>query len=174
MSFSIYEASAPVLVRALANMGNWLDKAAAEGVDEKALIGARLAEDMRPFPFQFQTASDTAKNAIARLTLGTAPSMKDDEASFAELKARMQKTIDYIQSVDRSAYEGAADRTIELKLSNSTGYRFTGGEYLTGFVLPNFFFHHSMAYAILRNNGVKVGKPDFLQHLGRPIAFEAA
>ena len=174
MTFSIYDASAPILVRALTNMDRWLDKAIAQGADEKAIMAATLADDMRPFPFQFQAASDSAKNAVARLTGREAPSMKDDEASFAELKERMRKTIDYIEAVTRSAYEAALDRTIELKFPNGMGYRFTGVEYLTGFVLPNFFFHHTMAYALLRANGVGIGKPDFLQHLGQPIRFEAA
>lgn len=174
MSFTIYDASAPILVSALTNMSNWLDKAAAEGAEEKTMLAAKLAEDMRPFTFQFQSASDSAKNAVARLTGGTAPSMKDDEASFAELKARMQKTIDYVKSVDRAAYEGAAEREIELKFPNGMGYRLTGAEYLTKFALPNFYFHHTMAYAVLRANGVKLGKPDFLAHLGQPITFEPA
>ena len=140
--------------------------------DEKAIVEAKLAEDMKPFSFQIQTASDTAKNAVGRLTGGQAPSMPDTETSFAELKARLQKTIDYVQSVPASAYAEAAGREVEMKFPNGIGYRWTGAEYLTGFVLPNFFFHVSMAYAILRNRGVKLGKPDFLQHLGPPTSFE--
>ena len=167
MSFSIYDASVPVLLNGLGNMSAWLDKATAEGADEKAILAAKFAEDMRPFPFQYQASSDSAKNAVARLTGGTAPSMKDEEASFAELKERMQKTIDYLKSVDRAAYDDAAERPVELKFPNGMGYRFNGADYLTKFVLPNFFFHHTMAYALLRANGVNIGKPDFLQHLGQ-------
>ena len=171
MTFSIYDASAPLFIRTLTNMQAWLDKAVAEGADEKAMMAAKLADDMRPFPFQFQSASDSAKNAVGRLTGGTAPSMADTETTFAELKARLLNTLDYVNSVPASAFDGAAERLVELKLPNGMGYRFTGAEYLTGFVLPNVFFHANMAYALLRVNGVGVGKPDVLQHLGQPITF---
>jgi len=168
MSFTIYDASAPVFTAALTNMQAWLDKALDDGKDEAALMEARLAPDMRPFPAQFQMASDSAKGAVARLAGVDAPSMPDTEASFAELKARCQRTIDFIQSVDRSAFDGAEERQVVLKFPNGSGYQFTGRNYLTGFALPNFFFHVTTAYALLRANGVSVGKPDFLQHLGQP------
>ena len=171
MSFTIYDASVPVLSAALSNMQAWLDKALGEGKDEAALMEARLAPDMAVFPRQFQMASDTAKFAIARLTGVEAPSMPDTEASFAELKVRCQKTIDFLQGVDRSKFDGADEREVQLKFPNGMGYRFTGREYLTGFVLPNFFFHVTTAYALLRANGVGVGKPDFLQHLGQPVTI---
>ena len=171
MPFSIYDASAPVLTKTLTNMAAWIDKAVAQGVDEKTIVEAKLADDMRPFPFQIQSTSDSAKNAVARLTGGTAPSMADTETTFAELKARLLNTVDYVNSVPASAYEDAAERPVELKFPNGMGYRFTGAEYLTGFVLPNFFFHSNMAYALLRANGVAVGKPDVLQHLGQPLTF---
>lgn len=168
MSFSIYEASAPVFSAALGSMQAWLDKALAEGKAEAALMEARLAPDMRPFPAQFQMASDTAKGCVARLTGTEAPSMADTEASFAELKDRCRRTIDFIQSVPQAAFDGAEDREVVLKFPNGSGYRFKGRDYLTGFALPNFFFHVTTAYALLRANGVTVGKPDFLQHLGPP------
>jgi hypothetical protein len=168
MSFKIYDASAPVFVAALSNVQKWLDKALAEGKDEAALMAARLAPDMRPFPFQIQSSSDTAKGCIARLAGVEAPSMPDTEASFAELKARCQRTIDFIQSVDPAKLDGAEDRTVVMKFGNGNGYEFTGARYLTGFALPNFFFHVTTTYALLRANGVGVGKPDFLQHLGQP------
>lgn len=167
MTFSLYDASAPVFVSALANMRAWLDKAAAEK-PESALIEARLAPDMKPLTFQYQSASDSAKNAIARLTGIEAPSMPDTEASFAELRERCDKTIAFVKSVDPSAFAGADGRTVELKFPNGFGYRFNGRDYLTGFALPNFFFHVTTAYAILRAAGVSLGKPDFLQHLGPP------
>ena len=170
MSFTIYDASAPVFTAALTNMQKWLDKALAEGADEAVLMQARLAPDMAVFPRQFQMSSDTAKGAIARLTGVEAPSMPDTEASFDELKARCQRTIDFIGSVDPAAFDGADEREVVLKFPNGTGYEFTGARYLTGFALPNFFFHVTTAYAILRANGVTVGKPDFLQHLGQPRA----
>ena len=174
MSFSIYDASAPVFTAALTNMQAWLDKAAAEGKDEKALIEARLAPDMRPLSAQFQIASDSAKSAVARLAGVEAPSMPDTETTFAELKARCQKTIDFIKSVDPAAFEGAEDREVVLKFPNGMGYRFAGAAFLNGFALPNFYFHATTAYALLRANGVGLGKPDFLQHLGPPNVGAAA
>jgi hypothetical protein len=163
----MYDASVPLFVNSLTNMRSWLDKAAAEK-DETALMEARLAPDMRPLPAQYQMASDSAKNALARLTGTEAPSMPDTEASFAELKDRCDRTIAYLQGFDAAALDGSADREVVLKFPNGQGYRFRGDHYLTGFALPNFFFHATTAYAILRNAGVAVGKPDFLQHLGPP------
>lgn len=168
MSFTIYDASAPVFVASVRNMKAWLDKAAAEK-SEAELIDARLAPDMFPLPRQYQIASDSAKNAIGRLAGVEAPSMADTEASFAELKERCDRTIAFIESVDRAQLDGAEDREVEIRFPNGMGYRFSGAAYLTGFALPNFFFHVTAAYAILRNQGVSVGKPDFLQHLGQPI-----
>ena len=167
MSFNLYDASVPVFVNSLAGMRAWLDKAAAEK-DEATLLEARLAPDMRPLPFQFQTASDSAKNAIARLTGTEAPAMADTEASFAELRERCDRTIAYVQSVDPAAVAAGEDRQVELLFPNGMGYRWIGRDYLTGFALPNFFFHVTTAYAILRAEGVSLGKPDFLQHLGPP------
>ena len=167
MSFGMYEASVPVFVDLLTNMRGWLDKAAAEK-DEAALMEARLAPDMRPLPAQFQMASDSAKNALARLTGTEAPSMADTEASFAELKNRCDRTIAYLKSIDRAALNGSEEREVVLKFPNGQGYRWQGAAYLTGFALPNFLFHATTAYAILRNAGVSLGKPDFLQHLGPP------
>ena len=167
MSLTMYDASVPVFVAALTNMRAWLDKAAAER-PESALIDAKLASDMRPLPFQYQSASDSAKNALARLTGTTAPSMPDTEASFAELRERCDKTIAYLHSIDPAALAGSEDRQVELMFPNGMGYRFNGRDYLTGFALPNFFFHVTTAYAILRASGIALGKPDFLQHLGMP------
>ena len=171
MSFSLFDASAPVFVRGMAAIPAWLDKAVAEGKDEAAILDARLAPDMKPFTAQVQMASDSAKNAIARLTGIAAPAMPDTEASIAELKVRCQRTIDFIESVDRSALDGAAEREVELKFPNNMGYRFNGADYLTGFALPNFFFHLTTAYGLLRAQGVTLGKPDFLRHMGPPIQF---
>jgi hypothetical protein len=167
MSFGIYDASVPVFVNALTNMRGWLDKAAQEK-DEAALMEARLAPDMKPFPAQYQMAADSAKNAIARLTGTDAPSMADTEKSFAELKERCDRTIDYLKGADPESLAGSEDREVVITFPNGMGYRFPGGRYLTGFALPNFFFHVTTAYAILRNAGVGLGKPDFLQHLGPP------
>jgi hypothetical protein len=174
MSFSIYDASAPVFVNALTSLQGLLDKALAEGKDEKTLMEARLAPDMYPLPKQIQIASDNAKGAIARLAGIEAPSMPDTEASFAELKARCQKTIDFINSVDRAKLESAADRPVTVRFPNGMGYHFVGKAYLTDFALPNVFFHVTTAYAILRAAGVGVGKPDFLSHMGAPVSIPAA
>jgi hypothetical protein len=164
---SIYDSSAPVFVNTLRNMRSWLDKAAAEK-PEAELIEARLVEDMRPLAAQYQMASDSAKNAIGRLTGIEAPAMPDTEATFDELRARCDKTIAFIESVDRTAFDGAETRDVVMKFPNGMGYRWKGAEYLRNFALPNFYFHATTAYAILRTAGVPLGKPDFLQHLGMP------
>jgi hypothetical protein len=174
MSFTIYDASAPVFTRALTNLAAWLDKAVAEGKDEAALMEARLAPDMRSFPAQIQMASDTSKSSIARLTGVEAPKMADTETTIAELKARCLNTVAYIDSVAASAFDGAADREIVLTFQAGMGYRLSGGDYLTKFALPNFFFHVTTAYAILRAGGLAVGKSDFLQHMGAPAKLDAA
>lgn len=167
MSFTLYDASAPVFVTTLKNMRAWLDKAAAEG-DAAALVEARLAEDMKPLTAQYQFASDSAKNAVARLIGETPPAMSDTETSFAELQERCDKTIAYLESVDPAAFAGSDDREVVMKFPDGTGYRFTGADYLRRFALPNFYFHATTAYAILRAQGIPLGKPDYLQHLGAP------
>jgi hypothetical protein len=174
MSFSIYDASAPVFVATFTNLQAWLDKALAEGKDEKTLMEARLTPDMYPLSKQIQIASDTAKGAIARLAGIEAPAMADTEASFDELKARCQKTIDFINSVDRSKLDGAESREIVMKFPSGMGYKFAGRDYVTNFALPNFFFHVTTTYALLRAAGVSLGKPDFLAHVGAPIKLDAA
>ncbi len=171
MPFTIYDASVPVFARSLTDMAAWLDKALAAGGDEVTLMQARLAPDMRPFPAQIQFASDSAKGAVARLTGQEARAMADTEASFAELRRRCQLTVDYVQSVPAAAFDGAEDREVLMKFPGGMGYRWTGRDYLTGFALPNFFFHVTTAYALLRANGVQLGKPDYLQHLGMPTAI---
>jgi len=167
MSFTIYDASVPVFVNTLMNMRAWLDKAAGEG-DPVALVEARLVEDMKPLTAQYQFASDSAKNAIARLIGIEPPAMPDTETTFAELQQRCDQTIAFIEGVDPAALAGSEDREVSIKFPNGMGYRFSGGDYLRRFALPNFFFHATMAYAILRAQGVSLGKPDYLQHLGMP------
>lgn len=161
MSFGLYDASAPVFVRALTNLSALMDKALAQGFDEAKLLEARLAPDMRPFPNQIQLASDSAKGAVARLTGTDNPSMADTETSFAELKARIDATVAFIKSFDASAFEGGEDRDVVLKFPGGEQH-FKGGAYLTGFALPNFFFHVTTAYALLRAAGVEIGKRDYL------------
>ena len=158
MAFGMYEASVPLFVKSLTNMRNWLDKAAEEK-SEAALMEARLAPDMRPLPAQYQMASDSAKNALARLTGTEAPSMPDTEQNFAELKERCNRTIAYLEGFDASALAGSEDREVKIIFPNGMGYQFVGSEYLAGFALPNFYFHVTTAYAIFRNAGASLGKP---------------
>lgn len=167
MSMSMWDASVPVFVNALTNMRAWLDKAARE-IDEAELLQSRLAPDMRPLPAQYQMASDSAKNALARLSGTDAPAMPDVEMTFAELKQRCDRTIEYVSSFSKQHLQGSEEREVVLKFPNGMGYRFRGQDYLTGFALPNFMFHVTTAYGIMRHAGVSLGKPDFLQHLGPP------
>ena len=169
MTFTVYDSSVPAFVSALSNMRAWLDKAALHGSAED-LINARLADDMRPLAAQYQMASDTAKNALARLNGLEPPTMADTESSLAELQARCDKTIAFLESMDPAVVNVSEEREIVLKFPSGTGYRFTGADYLRRFALPNFYFHVTIAYAILRAEGVPLGKPDYLQHLGAPDA----
>jgi hypothetical protein len=168
MSISMYAASAPLFLRMLGNLDQLLEKAEANakerGFDPNVLVTQRLAPDMRPLSAQIQLASDSAKGAMARLSGGAAPSMPDTEATIADLRTRIANTIDYVKSVPASAIDGSEEREVVLKFPNGE-MKFTGLAYLTGFVIPNFLFHVTTAYAILRHNGVPLGKLDFL---GRP------
>ena len=165
MSISMHKASAPVFLRMLGNLDALLDKAEKyakeRNLDPNLLVTSRLAPDMRPLSAQVQFASDTSKFAIARLSGGAAPPMADTETTIAELRERIKKTVDYIKSVPASAVDGSEEREVVLKFPNGE-MKFTGLAYLTGFVLPNFLFHVTTAYAILRHNGVPLGKGDFL------------
>jgi uncharacterized protein len=165
MSLSMYDVSVPVLVRGLTNLSANLEKGAASGearkIEPAVLIGSRLAPDMHPLSRQVQIASDSAKGAGARLTGTDAPSFPDTETTFPELQARIKKTIDYLQSLKREQFEGAETRDIVMKFPNGE-MTFSGQDFLFSFALPNFFFHLTTAYAILRHNGVELGKMDFL------------
>jgi hypothetical protein len=161
MAFSIYETSAPVYVRGLTNLSSLLAKAVASGVPQTELLAARLAPDMHPLPFQVQSACDTAKLAVARLTGGEAPVMADTESTFGELQDRITRTMGYIRGLDAAAFEGAEDREVVLKFPHGE-MRLPGRAFLTGFALPNFYFHLTTAYAILRHKGVTIGKMDYL------------
>lgn len=168
MTFSIYDASLPVLKRGLTNLAGLLTKAeasaAARKIDPAVLLAARLAPDMHPLTRQVQIASDSAKGAAARLTGTEAPSFPDTETTFAELHARIDKTIAYLDSFSPAQLDGAETREIVLKTPNGD-FAFTGQSFLLTFALPNFFFHITIAHAILRHNGVDIGKFDYL---GRP------
>ncbi len=169
MTLSAYHASIPALTDMLTNMRNWLDLAAAQK-PEAELMAARLAPDMHPLPRQYQMASDAAKGIGARLTGQEAPAMPDTEASFAELKARCDKTIAFLQSIDPAAYDSGLGKEVVMTFPNGSGLRFDGQTYLCGFGLPNFYFHATTAYAILRAQGVEIGKMHFLSHVA-PYMF---
>lgn len=165
MSISAYELTIPALQRGFAVLTKLLDKAEAFAEEKKIkpeiLVNARLAPDMLSLAGQIQRLSDTAKAAAGRLTGTDAPSFSDDEVTLADLRARIQKTTDYLATVQESAFEGAAERIVTVKTRGGE-LSSSGKEYIFTFVLPNFYFHLSMAYAILRHNGVAVGKLDFL------------
>jgi hypothetical protein len=161
MPFTIHDASAPVLLRGLTNLSAILGKAQASGLPEAELMAARLAEDMRPLPFQVQSVSDSAKGAVARLAGVDVPSMADTETTLAELQERVARTIDFIKGVEPARFDGAEEREIVMKFpSREVGM--SGRDFLTGFALPNFYFHITTAYAILRHKGVALGKMDYL------------
>ena len=165
MAFTIYDASITPMLRMFENLSKILDKAVAQAKQKDLplsdLIDAKLAADMRPLSFQIQSASDTSKGCAARLASITAPSMPDTETTFAELQARISKTVDFLKSVTREQLAGAEDREVVLKFPQGE-MKFTGRDYVTGFALPNFFFHVTTAYAILRHKGIEIGKMDFL------------
>ena len=165
MSISMHSASVPVFVRMLSNMLKWLDKAqehaAAKKFEPNVLLTARLAPDMLPFLRQIQIASDAAKSAVARLAGVEAPVFEDNEATIDELRARIRKTIDYVQSVPAAQIDGSEDREVTVP-RRSGPLTFKGEAYLKHFALPNFFFHVTTTYALLRHNGVDRGKSDDL------------
>jgi len=165
MSLSLYDVSIPIFTLSLNNLGVILDKAASHSenkkVDPKVLPAARLIIDMLPLSSQIQIACDTAKGAAARLARVDVPKHEDTEATLNELKARVAKTLDFIKTIKPEQVQGAETREILLQFPQST-LKFTGITYLTNFALPNFFFHVTTAYALLRKNGVDLGKRDFL------------
>jgi uncharacterized protein len=165
MTISMYTASVPVLVRALSNLSGVLDKAAAYAearkIDQAVLLNSRLYPDMFALARQVQIASDNAKGGAARLAGVQPPKYEDNEASFAELQARLAKTIAYLNTFTPEQIDGSEERPVVLTL-RSGELKFVGLNYLLGYLLPNFFFHMTTAYAILRHNGVELGKRDFL------------
>ena len=165
MSISLYDISIPALSRGLSNLSAILDKAAAHAAAKKydsAILGQlRLYPDMHPLVRQVQIACDTAKGAAARLAGVDVPKHEDTETTLDELKQRIAKTLDFLKTVSTDQVNGAASRTIEIKFPNGA-WKFTAIAYLTDFVLPNFYFHVSIAYALLRKNGIEIGKGDFL------------
>ena len=166
MSLSMHSASVPAFVRMFGNAQQWLNKAEAHALARKFdpvnYLGLRLAPDMLPFSRQIQIASDGAKGCIARLAGLEVPKWEDNEASLADLRARLQRTIDYVRSVSADQVNGSEKREIVLPRPSGDPLRFDGKGYLEYFVLPNLYFHLTTAYALLRHAGVELGKRDFL------------
>jgi hypothetical protein len=165
MTLSMHQASTPMFVRQLTALTAILKTAAtfaeARKIDPSVLLNARLAPDQFPLVRQVQIATDGAKGGIARLAGLEAPVFPDDETTFEQLEARIAKTIAFVQSVTPDQVDGSEARPIEIKL-RSGALNFTGQDFLLHFVIPNFFFHVTTAYAILRHNGVEIGKRDYL------------
>ena len=165
MSVSVFDASVGVYSRLLGSLDAVLDKASTWAVERKiepaALLQARLAPDMYPLVKQVQITTDMIKGTVSRLAGLEVPRYEDTEASFADLKARVAKTRDYLATFKAEQFTGAETRAIKLQLGPNS-FDFTGKDYLLGFGTPNVFFHYSMVYAILRHNGLALGKRDYM------------
>ena len=165
MPLTMYQASAPRFANTLRNLSAILDKAQAHAeakkLDPAALTQARLFPDMFPLARQVQIACDTAKGAVARLAGLEVPKHEDTEQTFAELKARIAKTVDFVESAKPAHLDGAEEKEITLKM-RSGDVKYKGLQYLLGHAYPNFYFHVTTAYNILRHNGVELGKKDYI------------
>lgn len=165
MALSFYDISVPVFVRGLGQLSHVLDKglahAQAAGIDSVELVNARLAPDMFTLAGQVQSASDASKLGTARIAGITAPSFPDTESTYAELQARVAKTIEFLNGVDRASVDGAEAREVVMKVRGNE-LKFTAERYLLQFALPNFFFHVTTAYDVLRHRGVPLSKLDYL------------
>ena len=166
MSISMSSASLPVCTTMLSNLLHMLDKAQAF-VDEKkcdpsALTQFRLAPDMLPFTRQIQIACDAAKNGVARISGVEAPKFDDTEATLQDLRSRIEKTLAFLQSVEPAKLDGTETKEITFPVGRDATRTMQAEAYLKHWMLPNLFFHVSMAYAILRHNGVNLGKADYL------------
>ena len=165
MPISMYMASVPVLSRMLANLRAMLEKAEAYAGERKfkadVLVNQRLAPDMLPLSSQIQIATDTAKGAVARLAGRDVPSWPDNESTFADLKARVQKAIDYLATYKTADLDGTENKLVTIKIGGED-VSMRGEDYLLGRATQNLYFHVTTAYAILRHNGVPLGKRDYL------------
>ena len=165
MSISMHSASVPVFVRMFGNLSLWLDKAEAHATakkfDPQVYLTARLAPDMLPFTKQIQIACDAAKFGVARLAGVDAPKFDDTEASLAELRVRIQKTVEFVRSVPASQIDGTEAKDVVVPRRDGS-ITLKGEFYLKHFVMPNFYFHVTTAYALLRHSGVDLGKSDYL------------
>ena len=165
MNISMYQASVPVFIRVLDNLAAILEKTAAHAearkIDPAVLLASRLYPDMFPLVKQVQIASDAAKGGAARLAQMEPPAYEDNEATLADLVARLRKTVAYLRTIGAEQIDGSEDRTVTWKTRTATK-TMQGMPYLLNHVLPNLYFHVTTAYAILRHNGVEIGKGDFL------------
>ena len=164
MSLALYAVSAPLFLRGLNSLSGLIDKARESGLEEAAIMDARLAADMKPFPDQDRMAAFSARSCVARLSGQAWPRTDDTEASLADLKATVALSIAFIEATDPTAFEAGETRRIELRFPG-VELDFEGAGYLTSFALPNFYFHLTTAYAILRHAGVPLGKRDYLGQL---------
>ncbi|MBI2747251.1 MAG: DUF1993 domain-containing protein [Burkholderiales bacterium] len=165
MSISMYQASLPRFINILGNLSAILDKTQAhveaKKLDETSLTGFRLYPDMLPMARQIMIATDTAKGLVARLAGVEIPVYEDTEKTIPELKARIAKTIAYLQSFKPAQIDGTEDKEIVIKRGDKET-RYTGMQFMLGHAVPNFYFHVTTTYAILRHNGVEIGKRDYL------------
>ena len=165
MALSMYQASVPAFVQMLTALSSILDKAAAfavaKKVDPAVLLNSRLAPDMFPLTRQIQIGADFAKGPMARLAGLEVPKYDDNETSIDALKARIAKTLDYVKSFTPEQIDGSETRAINLTVGGQP-LTLTGQDYLVNFALPNFYFHVGAAYAILRHNGIEIGKRDYM------------
>lgn len=165
MTISMYQASVPPMIKILSNLRHLLERAAthaeAKKIDPAVLINARLYPDMFPLSRQVQIATDMAKGAASRLAGNDVPKYEDNEVTFPELVARLDKTIALLETFKPESIDGSEDNTITLPMRDRT-LTFKGLAYLLDYALPNIYFHTTTTYAILRHNGVEIGKKDFL------------
>ena len=164
---SLYEITVPVFVQKLGVLDHLLAKAVESGMDDQAVLDARLAPDMLPLVRQVQIACDTAKLAITRLAQVAPRAMPDEETTLAQLRERIAKTIAYVQEAAPAAFEGRETAEILVKFP-SMELKFTGTSLVTDFTLPNFYFHITVVYALLRAKGVAIGKMDYLTGAAKP------
>jgi hypothetical protein len=162
---SMHAISAPIFVRMLNNLSAILSKAEQQakvkGYDPSVLLNDRLAPDMFTLTRQIQIATDHAKGCMARLAGHAPEALEDNEATFADLQARIKKVLGIVESYKPEQLEGSETREITIKIPNAE-LKFSGIDYVTGWAMPNFYFHATTAYAILRHNGIELGKRDFL------------
>ena len=165
MTISMYNSSIPVFIRHLKNLSAILNKAASyaelKKIDPSFLINDRIAPDMLPFVRQIQIVSDTAKSGAARLAGVEVPSFEDNETTFSQLQERLTKTVTFLQSLTVEQIDGSEERKINYT-QRGKERNFIGQPFLLNYILPNFYFHITIAYAILRHDGLDIGKKDFL------------